>query len=129
MAAPTTTTVAEIFESNLSSGALQAAIDTALILARDNLSGQGLDDDTYDRVTLYLAAHFAAVQRPRPASRGLGRANESYQGQTAQSLRMSYYGQTAILLDSTGLLAAMGDGQVKAEVTHVGGDLSDDLTD
>lgn len=90
-------------------------IATAALIVTEKLTGQGLSSQLLDKITLYLAAHLVAIS----ASGGsgavtrskLGDADESYA--TAQSsaalggLRVTSYGQTAIMLDPTGILAGM----------------------
>ncbi len=84
-------------------------IDTATLLV-DWLAGQDTDSElsaaVLKRIEAYLTAHFYAHSDQISQSKGVGRANASYQGQTAMALNGSQYGQTACLLDVTGNLAA-----------------------
>jgi len=64
-----------------------------------------LDDDTLEAIEIQLAAHFYAVQRdPQYQSKGVAGASGSFQGATSFSLQATHFGQTAMLLDSTGNL-------------------------
>jgi len=68
----------------------------------DNL----LSADLLELIETYLAAHFYEANRDRKQqSKGVGGANDSYQGQTAMVLSSTDPGQTAMLLDVTGKLA------------------------
>ena len=65
-----------------------------------------LDDPTLLAIEIQLAAHFYAVQRdPQFQSKSTDGASGSFQGATGYSLQATHYGQTALLLDTTGLLA------------------------
>ncbi len=92
-------------------------IDTANAYVNDHLQNEGLSDDALRRVELYLAAHFAALTEERG---GLTRssameASESYANIYDEGLRATRFGQQAITLDSTGKLASMTRGSLKAQ--------------
>jgi hypothetical protein len=89
-------------------------IETAEIIVTDKLSGKGLTDPILDKITLYLAAHLITLGRSNLASERLGEAAESYQSLGSKAfgsgLGLTPYGQTAMMLDTTGTLASMSAG-------------------
>ncbi len=65
-----------------------------------------LDEDALTQIETQLAAHFYSVQRDLPfQSKNTSGASGSFQGATGLSLQSTHYGQTALLLDVTSLLA------------------------
>jgi len=58
-----------------------------------------------ESVECFLAAHFYAHADQLLQSKSTGGSSGSFQGQTGQVLSSTQYGQTAMLLDVTGLLA------------------------
>ena len=87
---------------------LDPFIETANILT-DWLSGEDSDSElsaaTLTKIETLLAAHFYEVQRdPRPQSKSTDGASGSFQGQTGFALQSTHHGQTAMIVDSTGLL-------------------------
>ncbi|TXH42042.1 MAG: hypothetical protein E6Q97_36495 [Desulfurellales bacterium] len=100
-------------------------ITTAQLIVDEDLIGNSMSTERLDQIVLYLAAHFVCVTEERGGvtrSR-LGDADESYRGidSTAQGLSSTRYGQQAMILDSTGLLAAKStNGGLKAIFEVVG---------
>lgn len=67
-----------------------------------------LDATDLELIERWLSAHFyAAGPDMLPQSKGTGRANASFQGQTGMFLKSTYYGQMAMLLDTTGYLGVL----------------------
>lgn len=56
-------------------------------------------------IEMWLAAHFYAVNDQRLAAESKGKSGATYQGKTDMGLQATLYGQTALLLDTTGCLA------------------------
>lgn len=56
----------------------------------------------------WLAAHFYATRDPRAAAEGAGGVSATYQNAVAVGFENSHYGQVAVRLDPTGLLARQG---------------------
>jgi acyl CoA:acetate/3-ketoacid CoA transferase alpha subunit len=92
---------------------------TAFILAAngfvtDMLTGKGLSDDRLKEIERWLAAHFTAMKDFKnrvveiEAGRGRERTGESVRGVLAQDLRLTRYGQQALVLDTTGTLLTVG---------------------
>lgn len=62
------------------------------------------------RLTLietWLAAHFYCMRDPRASTETAGPVSASYQSAVALGLNTSHYGQMAMTLDTSGLLAAL----------------------
>jgi hypothetical protein len=57
-----------------------------------------------ERVECYLSAHFYAHADQIPQTKSTGGASASFQGQSQMVLSSTQFGQTAMLLDPTGLL-------------------------
>jgi hypothetical protein len=88
---------------------------TAFISTANSLVNKVASNDTYsllsstdlELIERWLAAHFYAHADQISQSRGGGRANASFQGQTAMMLTSTQYGQTAMVLDVTGYLSKL----------------------
>lgn len=100
-----------------------AFITTAQLLFDEELSGKGLSADREKQIVIYLAAHFAILKLERGGlARGrLGEAEETYKQPSDfdQGLKGTRYGQGAMLLDSSGTLAALGTTALKARITVI----------
>lgn len=68
----------------------------------------------------YLAAHFYTVSNPLAKSEKAGDVGVTYEGVTEMGFNSSKYGQTAMRLDTKGLLAALEDSQRKGKRRKVG---------
>jgi hypothetical protein len=70
------------------------------------LAGSDLmSDDELKEIERWLSAHFIAVVDGEVKSEGLDALNESYVKVATEGLGSSMYGQQAVALDRTGLLA------------------------
>lgn len=87
-----------------------AAALTDWLATADTAQDGELTSDLLREIETYLAAHFYSHRDQLYQSKGTGRANASFQGQTAMKLESTQYGQTAMVLDITGLLAARNAG-------------------
>ena len=86
--------------------ALDTFIKTANLLVNQvALQTSPPDTATLAEIECYLAAHFYAHADQITQSKNTGGASGAFQGQTAVVLMGSQYGQTAMMLDSTGYLA------------------------
>jgi len=83
-----------------------------------------LDDDTLTEIETWLAAHFYAHRDQLLASANTGASGGSFQGDTGKNLDSTLYGQTAMLLDTTGNLTRLSlgveDGKKTASLTWAG---------
>lgn len=82
-------------------------IETATIFVDANLLDQGLTTDQLAQIELYLAGHFAMVTATEGplAAQTLGEGSERYHNIYAAGLKATRFGQQAILLDTSGVLA------------------------
>jgi len=94
-------------------------IAVATMMVDETLVGQGLTDARLKQVELWLSAHFVAVAEERGALTGSdkGDSEETYEIKVGEGLNMTRFGQQAIFLDTTGLLAeeTVGAATKKAE--------------
>ncbi len=82
-------------------------IATATLLVDESLVGQGLSDVRLKTIELWLSAHFVAVAEERGALTGSekGESSETYEIIVGTGLNMTRFGQQAISLDTSGVLA------------------------
>lgn len=82
-------------------------IDTASLLVGESLVGQGMSDARLKLIELWLSAHFVAVAEERGALMGSekGDSSEEYKIVVGTGLNMTRFGQQAIALDTSGILA------------------------
>jgi len=120
-----------LYPSALTDPQYQTALDTAEMIVTEQLRPScPMTEARYDKVTLYLAAHFASVTANFTAgnsgalkSQKIGAASESYAtiGEGEYGYSTSPWGQAAIQLDTCGILAASGANKgLKALFTVVG---------
>ncbi len=85
-------------------------IATSNLLVDESLVGQGLSDARLTQIELWLAAHFTAVAEERGAllASDKGDSEEEYGLKVGEGLNMTRFGQQALLLDTTGILADIG---------------------
>lgn len=90
---------------------LSGFVKTAEVVVDDQLSDKELSGDVLDQITIYLAAHFATVGLDKGGlrSKKVGEATETYRnpGDKDIGFRATSYGQTAMLLDTSGTLAGL----------------------
>lgn len=84
---------------------VQPFIDSAIVLV-DAIIGTAANDTILELVTRYLAAHLMAVTDPRTATEQVKSIQVSYQHKLSQGLGITHFGATAMLLDTSGKLAA-----------------------
>jgi hypothetical protein len=84
-------------------------IETANLLVDEELDGKGLSDERLRQIELYLAAHFTSLRAERGQLRrtGTGDSTEVYAGKFVEGFALTRYGQQALMLDTTGTLAAL----------------------
>jgi hypothetical protein len=81
------------------------AILSAETVVNELLVGTDQTQARLELIGLYLAAHFVCVIDPRASDEKIGDASTSYQGATGKGYEASFYGQTAMQLDASGILA------------------------
>ncbi len=114
-----TAQVKEIVETTLNNGALLSSmIDTAHLFVNTHLSSAGHSNDMLEKIELYLAAHFVAITDEGGAlkSSKMGDSEDEWDTSMLKAgLGSTRYGQVALTLDTTGILANVGSGNFKAE--------------
>lgn len=107
MARVTSSEVGNLIKTNFD---VDAFIATATLMVDETLVGQGLSDARLIQIELWLAAHFVAVAEERGALLGSnkGESEEEYGVKVGEGLNMTRFGQQALMLDTTGLLAEQG---------------------
>ena len=101
--------VCAVLETDLEEAEVNPFINTANILVTEYLAGEGPSDALLQEIETYLAAHFVTLRDRRTATEGAGGVSFSYQGNFGMGLDSSQYGQTAQVLDSTGILSTLSD--------------------
>lgn len=114
--------VKEVFETDLTATQLEPFITDAHNVIQDNLVGITNEPGaaTLKSIERWLSAHFASAWDPRTVEEGPARGKFEGPG-----LADTTYGQRAIALDPTGILAgldATAGGGRTAFVSHMGGD-------
>lgn len=116
--------VEAILPAGLAGNDLETFIDTANLLVNEELASSGLSADRLKQVELYLAAHFAIVtlERGGLTRQKIGESEDFYQSwtNTELGLQSTRYGQQASMLDTSGKLAALAKGTLRAEFRVVG---------
>lgn len=109
--------VKEIFETDKT---ITAFITTANKIVTKNLEGEGLEDDTLKEIERWLSAHLASVydKKNMATEQEIGDASVVYGTKKGLGLDNTMYGQNVKLLDSTGILANLG--QKKATIEVIG---------
>lgn len=97
-------------------------INTASILVEEDLAGSGLSVQRKKLISLYLAAHFTtlALERGSLRSEKVGTSEETYRDTTGEGLNSTRWGQQAMSLDSSGILADNANPLPRAEFEVVG---------
>lgn len=111
--------VKEIITTQLSNATvLGSMIDTAHVFVNAHLLDAGHSDAILEKIELYLAAHFVALTEERGALTisKTGDAMEEYAFLPyGAGLNLTRYGQHALLLDTSGILASKGVPKPKAQ--------------
>lgn len=95
-------------------------IAAASVLVDDIAEASGHDAERLTLIETWLAAHFYTVRDPRTVQEKAGPVSATYQSAVALGLFTSHYGQTAMALDTSGLLQAQSQGKKRASVAWVG---------
>jgi hypothetical protein len=96
-------------DSELTDPVVEAFIEGATELVTEILTGSGLSAALLKEIERWIAAHMIATTLNRLAIKeGAGGASITYTGKYDRNLSSSPYGQTAMVLDTTGRMAALG---------------------
>lgn len=118
MARVTSDEVKKIIDIDSSITDLSPFITIANLLVTDKLAGSGQSEDLLKEIERWLAAHFVAIRDPRAKSESIGGISITYAGNTGEGFRSTLYGQTALSLDTTGILAKLGSKQASIGVVE-----------
>lgn len=86
-------------------------IGVANNLIADLLGSSGLSATTLTNIELYLAAHFAAISDPDAGmliEKEIGDLKSTYPNNLGEALKMTRFGQQALVLDTTNTLTSAG---------------------
>jgi len=88
-------------------------IATANLLVTNTLGNSGLGDDLLTEIEKYLTAHLLAMHpdERQLTEQKLGDATDKMTGEFGKGLEMTQFGQTVLLLDSTGSFAKLSSGK------------------
>ena len=106
----TPSSVASIIELDETIG-LVPFISAAHSLVEEIAVESGHDEARLTLIEIWLAAHFYTVRDPRTTAERAGPVSANYQSAVDLGLATSHYGQMAMLLDTSGLLAALSKGK------------------
>jgi hypothetical protein len=95
-------------------------VETANLMVTAYLASTDQTADALREVETYLAAHFVSLRDRLVKSEAAGGVRFDYQGETGMGLDSSHYGQTAKLLDSSGVLKEI-DGKTRITWKHRAG--------
>ena len=76
-------------------------------LVTEVCTDKGYTDSRLELIERWLSAHFYTNRDPRAVNEKAGPVGVTYQSAVALNLNTSHYGQTAMLLDTAGGLAAL----------------------
>lgn len=93
---------------------IDSFITTANLIVNNNLEGEGLEDATLTEIEKWLTAHLINVADGVIKEEKLENVKESFSVKQGLGLDYTSYGQQVKLLDSTGILADLG--QKKSEI-------------
>jgi hypothetical protein len=86
---------------------LDPFIATATAFVSEIPASAGLATERLELIERYLSAHFYTHRDPRPVSERAGPVSAEYQSKVDLNLSTSHYGQTAMMLDTSGTLATL----------------------
>jgi hypothetical protein len=128
----TATAVKDIVETALAASQINSFINMSYAVTRPvagNLGACG-GGDTLKQIMLLLSAHFTTLWDRMLKSESIGGEwSASFMGQDGKGLEASLYGQQALALDCSGMLAKAGMKQATFQVADYDqlADLSDDV--
>lgn len=100
--------VSEVIETTLTEAQVNAFINAASRVVTTVLAASGLAAASLEDIEMFLAAHLLSMRDQRAAAETIGDYQITYQGTSGLGLDATLYGQQVKLLDTTGLLANLG---------------------
>ena len=105
MARTNVTDVRVIIDTDLTDGIIEAFIGDANLLVTAILGSSDLSSGLLESIEKWLTAHFISMSRDRQSQEEEAKdASIKYTGKTDMGLDATFYGQTALSLDTSGLL-------------------------
>lgn len=120
MARTTTSRVCSVMDTTLTEDEVAPFVETANLMVTAYLASTDQTADALREVETYLAAHFVSLRDRLVKSEAAGGVRFDYQGETGMGLDSSHFGQTAKLLDSSGVLKEI-DGKTRITWKHRAG--------
>ena len=109
MARTTAAAVKAIMKTNVTEAQITPFVTDANNFVTATLGTSGLGSDLLASIEKWVCAHMVASTLDRQISEGKGgSASAKFSGQYGANLSSTSYGQTAMVLDTTGTLASMG---------------------
>lgn len=117
-------TVDEVIEilddTELDDDVILAFIGSANVFVTAQLSAKSLDASVLKEIERWVSAHMITMTRERVGKEaGAGGAYIKYAGEWGKGLNGTSYGQTAVMLDTTGTLEALAQGKGKASMKAI----------
>ena len=100
--------VKKIFETDLTATDIEEFITISNLLITEVLGSSSLGTDTLKEIERWVTAHMASAWDQRLKTEKRGDSAVSYQCFQGKGLKSTDYGQRALMLDTTGLLARVG---------------------
>lgn len=108
----TVSEIKEIYPTSLEDDVIEPYIDIANDLVTEKLTGMH-GDERLAIIEKFLTAHLIVTTRDRQATwQELGDARVRYTDVFGEGLKSTTFGQTALLLDTSGILASSGKRKV-----------------
>ena len=101
--------VCAVLDTELNDDEVEPFINTANLMVTTYLGTSDLAADLLKEIETYLAAHFATHRDRVTSDEKADGVSFKFQGKTDMGLDSSLYGQTAQILDSTGVLSQLSD--------------------
>ncbi len=125
MARITTAEVKNILNTSLDDPIITEHMNIAGRFVTDVLTGKGLGVATLRDIELYVSAHLISIRDQAAGAvveEKIGETSVKYGNASTigQGLAFTRYGQTAVMLDTSGNLAERASGKTKALFTKVG---------
>ncbi len=110
MAARVTSAEVKVIVETSISDVTTPFIDMATLIVDEDLADTGMSAARLTKIELYLAAHFVLMTEERGGltKTKTGESEDTFRSFMGLALKGTRYGQTALLLDSSGVLTTMG---------------------
>lgn len=111
---------------------VEQCITVANTVVNDKLADQGASDEMLTQIELYLSAHFCSVREPQLTEEEIGGRDSTVKekrrmAEVGYGFASTAFGQQAISLDDTGILADMSNDKKKAASITAYGPYDDTL--